>query len=49
MHIVRTITIALTGFPNLTGFLNEFESLIVNQILLLNKYLINAENSQGTH
>ena len=29
-HIVRTIPIALTGFPNLTGFLNEFESLIVN-------------------
>ena len=29
-HIVGTITIALSGFPNLTGFLNEFESLIVN-------------------
>ena len=30
VHIVRAIPIALTGFPNLTGFLNEFESLIVN-------------------
>ena len=29
-HIVRAIPTALTGFPNLTGFLNEFESLIVN-------------------
>ena len=29
-HIVRPIPTALTGFPNLTGFLNEFESLIVN-------------------
>ena len=29
-HIVTAILTALTGFPNLTGFLNEFESLIVN-------------------
>ena len=29
-HIVMAILTALTGFPNLTGFLNEFESLIVN-------------------
>ena len=30
MHIVRTILIALTGFPHLTGFLNDFESYITN-------------------
>ena len=30
VHIVRAIPTALTGFPNLTRFLNEFESLIVN-------------------
>ena len=29
-HTVTAILTALTGFPNLTGFLNEFESLIVN-------------------
>ena len=30
VHIVSAILTALTGFPNLTGFLNEFDSLIVN-------------------
>ena len=29
-HNVTAILTALTGFPNLTGFLNEFDSLIVN-------------------
>ena len=29
-HTVTAILTALTGFPYLTGFLNEFESLIVN-------------------
>ena len=30
LHIVRTILIALTGFPHLTGFLNDFGSYITN-------------------
>ena len=30
VHNVRTILIALTGFPNLTGFLNDFVSYIAN-------------------
>ena len=30
VHNVRAIPVALTGFPILTGFLNDFSSDIVN-------------------